>query len=174
MFDKEKKTFSKPEIVFSGREHKRSITFPRVSPSGRWLVATVGPYGNFHVWHKNTDLVIFDFDKKSIRPIVELNSPDSESYHTFSSKGDWMVFSSRRDDGSFTRPYFAAFDKASGKFSKPFILPVEEPKDHQRRMFSYNIPEFSTGEISESPRRLRKIVESEPRKALIQNKTKNN
>jgi hypothetical protein len=172
MFDKEKKTFSKPEIVFSGREHKRSITFPRVSPSGRWLVATVGPYGNFHVWHKNTDLVIFDFDKKSIRPIVELNSPDSESYHTFSSKGDWMVFSSRRDDGSFTRPYFTAFDKASGKFSKPFILPVEEPKDHQRRMFSYNIPEFSTGEISESPRRLRKIVESEPRKASIESKTK--
>ena len=124
----------------------------------------VGPYGSFHVWHNKADLCILDLRRgagecAAVRPLDELNSPMSESYHAFSPDGAWMVFSSRRDDGSYTRPHFAAFDAAEGRFSKPFALPVEDPGSHGRRMLSYNIPEFSCGPVRESPSFLRRLVE---------------
>ena len=69
-----------------------------------------------------------------------------------------MVFSSRREDGAYTRPYLAAFDPEKGAFSRPFLLPVEDPAEHRRRMWSYNVPEFSAGPVRESPRDLRRLV----------------
>ena len=175
-FDAGSREFSEPRVVYDGGKG-RSVTFPRVSPDGRWLVMTVGPYGNFHVWHNAADLCILDLsaiprgsgalaasDQGSacecpvVRMLDELNSPMSESYHTFSRSGEWMVFSSRRADGSYTRPHFAAFDASTGRFSKPFVLPVEDPECHDRRMLSYNIPEFSVGPVRESPSALRRLV----------------
>ena len=166
-FDEKTRKFSPPETVFDGKEAKKSIIHPRIAPGGRWLVATIASHGIFHIWHRDADLFIFDFDKKTIRPLVELNSPDTESYHTFSSDGEWMVFSSRRDDGAYTRPYFAKFDKAAGAFSKPFLLPLKHPSEHWRRMKSYNIPEFSAGPVAESPAELHGLTKSKPRKAAI-------
>ena len=160
-FDAERREFSVPRVVYDGGEG-RSVTFPRVSPDGRWLVMTVGPYGNFHVWHGKADLCILDLSTGAARMLDELNSPMPESYHTFSRRGDWMVFSSRRADGSYTRPQFARFYSASGRFSKPFALPVEDPDDNDRRMLSYNIPEFSDGPVKESPAFLRRLVSRPP------------
>ena len=158
-FDAASRTFSEPRVVYDGGDG-RSVTFPRVSPDGRWLVMTVGPYGNFHVWHNAADLCILDLHGGTVRMLDELNSPMSDSYHTFSRSGEWMVFSSRRADGSYTRPHFAAFDAATGRFSKPFVLPVEDPEDHERRMLSYNIPEFSDGPVRETPSVLRRLVKT--------------
>ena len=62
-------------------------------------------------------------------------------------------------DGSYTRPQFARFDSAAGRFSKSFALPVEDPDDNDRRMLSYNIPEFSAGPVKESPAFLRRLVD---------------
>lgn len=157
-FDANTRRFSEPRIVFDAQKQGLSATFPRVSPDGRWLVATVGPYGNFHVWHNDADLWLFDLAERKMRRLSELNSPKSESYHTFSSDGHWMVFSSRREDGTYTRPYFAHFDAEKGRFDKPFLLPVENPDDHFRRMFSYNVPEFSNGPVKKSAREMRKLV----------------
>jgi hypothetical protein len=78
-----------------------------------------------------------------------------------------MVFSSRRDDGAYTRPYFAKFDKSAGVFSKPFLLPLKHPSEHQRRMKSYNIPEFSAGPVRESAAELHGLTKSKPRKATV-------
>ena len=74
-----------------------------------------------------------------------------------------MVFSSRRDDGAYTRPYIAAFDPATGTFGHPFLLPVEDPAEHDRRMFSYNVPEFSSGRVGMSPRKFRKAASAKIR-----------
>jgi hypothetical protein len=53
-----------------------------------------------------------------------------------------MVFSSRRDDGLFTRLYLTHID-AQGRFSKPVMLPQRHPGKYYREQFnSYNIPEF--------------------------------
>lgn len=158
-YNAEKKSFSSPKMVINASKEKRSITFPRVSPDGRWLVFTLGPQGVFHIWHHSADLWMLDLEKRSFRPLNEINSSDTESYHSFTPDGHWMVFSSRRDDGAYTRPYFTHFDATTGTFTKPFILPQEDPAHHDRRMFSYNIPEFATGPITRSPKEIRRLAE---------------
>ena len=164
-FDEQTLTFSPRRILVNALTSKRSFTFPRISPDGRWLVFTVGPYGVFSIWHRTADLWILDIQKNEARAATELNSNASESYHCFAANGRWMVFSSRRDDGVYTRPYFAAFDPETGKFSKPFKIPVEDPSEHTNRLLSYNIPEFSDGPVRESPRQLRLLTERAPREA---------
>ena len=73
-----------------------------------------------------------------------------ESYHTWSSTGRWIVFSSRRDDGNYTRPFFAHVDK-DGHGTKPFELPTESPNYHRELMKSYNVPEFLLGPVTVKP-----------------------
>lgn len=157
-YDAGRSTFSAPRMLINAAKEQRSITLPRVSPDGRWLVFTLGPQGVFHIWHHAADLWLLDLQQRSVRPLTEINSDDTESYHAFTPDGAWMVFSSRRDDGTYTRPYFTAFDAANGTFTKPFLLPQEEPDHHRRRMHSYNIPEFATGPITRSPRAIRKLA----------------
>lgn len=164
-FDPATRAFGEPRMLIDAKASGRSVTFPRVSPDGRWLVMAIGPYGSFHVWHRETDLWILDLRKSELRPLAELNSAEAESYHTFSSDGAWMVFSSRQIDGGYTRPFFAHFDAARGVFDKPFLLPMARPRDHVERMFSYNVPEFAKGPVAQSPRELRRLVERSPVKA---------
>ena len=79
--------------------------------------------------------------------MTALNSDDAESYHSWSGNGRWMVVSSRRDDGLYTRPYISYVDE-NGVASKPFLLPQKNPKKYyDSQMFSYNIPEFVEDEI---------------------------
>ena len=80
----------------------------------------------------------------------EINSNDVESYHSWSSNGRWVVFSSRRYDGNFTRPFIAHIDK-NGCGSKPFELPCADPDYHRQFMRSYNIPEFMRGPVTIRP-----------------------
>lgn len=162
-FNQNDRTFSEPRILIDAIKSKKSFTLPRISPDGRWLVFVNGPYGCFHIWHKSADLWMLDLKENRPRALTELNSTDTESYHCFSKDGRWMVFSSRRDDGAYTRPYIAAFNPETGKFSKPFILPVKDPAEHRRRMLSYNIPEFSSGPVKESPVELRGLTETAAR-----------
>ena len=141
-FDARTGRFSAPAMVFDGPQAGLSVAHPCASPDGRWLVLTVAAWGEFPIWHHEADLALVDLATRSVRPIDELNSPQAESWHAFSSDGRWMVFSSRRDDGGFTRPYIAAFDPETGRFARPFRLPVESPLADDRRFESYNLPVF--------------------------------
>lgn len=158
-FDEKTRSFSPPRTLLDARKMDTSFNHPRVSPDGRWLVLARGHYGMFHIYHRAGDLAILDLLTGAFRDIDEINSPEAESYHTFTPTGEWMVFSSRRDDGMYTRPYFTAFDKSTGRFTKPFIIPVKRPRLHDERMYSYNLPEFSHGPIAESPRDLRRLIQ---------------
>ena len=129
---------------------KPSVTLPRVSPDGRFLMFTHGHYGVFHIWHHEADLYLMDLQTGTVRPMDELNSPDTESYHSWSSNGRWVVFSSRRDDGGYTRPFIAHIDK-DGKGSKPFELPQQDPDYHRQFMKSYNVPELMKGPVTITP-----------------------
>lgn len=141
-FDMARCAFSEPRTLFSGSKAGKSASWPRPTPDGRWLVFTMADHGYFHIWHGDADLCILDLKTGETRKLDEINSTYAESYHSFSSNGRWMVFSSRRDDGSYTRPYFAHFDPATGRFGKPFPLPLSYPDQYFRRMQSYNVPEF--------------------------------
>jgi tricorn protease-like protein len=104
----------------------------------------------FHIWHHDADLWLMDLENGEVRNIEEINSPDTESYHSWSSNGRWVVFSSRRDDGTYTRPFFAHIDK-DGHWAKPFELPQADPDYHRQFMKCYNIPEFMKGPVTIKP-----------------------
>ena len=57
----------------------------------------------------------------------------------------WVVFSSRRQDGRYTRLYLAHFD-GEGHFGKPFLLPQKSHAHNVLRLKSYNVPEFVQGD----------------------------
>ena len=149
-FDPATMAFGPRELVFAADSLEKSATLPRISPDGRYLMFAMAEYGVFHIWHRDADLWTIDLQTGEARPMTELNSNDTESYHSWSSNGKWVVFSSRRDDGNFTRPFFAHID-ANGKGSKPFELPCADPDYHRQFMKCYNIPEFMRGPVTIKP-----------------------
>jgi Tol biopolymer transport system component len=165
MFNTETFEFTSTDTVFKASDYGRSATFPRVSPDGRYLLFTLGSYGNFHIWHKNSDLYLLDMQEKTLSAMSELNSSNVESYHSWSSNGRWIVFSSRRDDGSYTRPYIAYFKE--GTASKPFILPQKDPLFYGDFFKSYNIPEFMTEPVRISRRKLVHVINREAKQATF-------
>ncbi len=133
---------TKIDTVLDLSERGLSISLPRTSPDGRYLMFTACNYGTFPIWHREADLWIMDLRTGEARPMDEINSDDTESFHNWSSDSRWVVFSSRRGDGLYTRLYLAHVD-ANGHASKPFLLPQESPKKFYREMMeSYNVPEM--------------------------------
>ena len=155
-FNPETRQFGPRELVFDAATLGKSATLPRISPDGRFLMFTMGDYGVFHIWHGDADLWMIDLKEANdepsatAHPLKEVNSKSTESYHSWSSNGRWVVFSSRRYDGNYTRPFFAHIDK-DGKASKPFELPCADPDYHRQFLRSYNIPEFMHGPVTISP-----------------------
>ena len=146
-FNSETRSFgSEVDTLYNAEKEMKSVSFPRVSPDGKYLMFTVSGYGNFSIWHKDADLYLMSLADGTYREISEVNSDDVESYHSWSSNGHWFIFSSRRDDGLYTRPYIAYIDE-NGKIGKPFMLPQEDTGFYHDFMYSYNIPEFITGEV---------------------------
>jgi hypothetical protein len=121
---------------------------------------TLGNYGCFHIWHRDADLWLMDLQSGVAQPLKTVNSDNTESYHSWSSNGRWLVFSSRRDDGGFTRPFIAHID-SEGKATKPFELPQQDPDRHRQMLWSYNIPEFMKGPVKTSPQTFAKVLRSE-------------
>ncbi|MBR3496180.1 MAG: PD40 domain-containing protein [Prevotella sp.] len=158
-FNPETLQFGPREIVFDASAMDKSATFPRISPDGRYLMFTLAEYGVFHIWHHDADLWLMDLNTGEARAMAELNSPDTESYHSWSSNGRWVVFSSRRYDGNFTRPFFAHVD-ISGKCTKPFELPCADPDYHRQFLRSYNIPEFMKGPVTIPPHEFAGVLKS--------------
>jgi len=95
---------------------------------------------------------------------MSLNSDETESYHTWSSNGKWLVFSSKRLDGRSARPYFAHIDSI-GNQGKEFVLPQKDPSLYSRMLESFNIPEFVNGRIKLKPRDFANATRQEALKA---------
>ena len=92
------------------------------------------------------------------------NSDDTESFHNWSANSRWLVFSSRRDDGLYTRPYFCHVD-TDGRVSKAFMLPQRHPRQFYRdRFFSFNVPEFIISPTRFDGRQAARIINSPSRK----------
>jgi Tol biopolymer transport system component len=159
--------FSSADTLFEASEYGKSVAFPRESPDGKYLLFTLGDYGNFHIWHKSSDLYLLDLETKALSALTALNSSDVESYHSWSSNGRWIIFSSRRDDGSYTRLYIAYFK--DGQAFKPFILPQEDPDFYGNFFKSYNISEFMTQAVSVSPNELANVIQKEAKPAIFNN-----
>ena len=141
-----------------------SISFPRPSYDGRFLCYTLSDYGQFSIWHHEADLYLLDLATGESRPMDGANSEDTESFHNWSTNSRWMVLSSRRDDGLFTRPYFCHID-AEGRVSKAFMLPQRNPRRFYRdRFFSFNVPDFITRPTRFDGDKASRIINDEFRK----------
>jgi len=132
----------KVDTLYSGK----SAVFPRISPDGRFLMFTESAYGCFPIWHKDAELRMIDLRDGSLRDMAEINSPDVDSYHSWSSGSRWVIFSSRREDGLYTRLYITHIDK-DGNTTKPFMLPQRDPDFSMKFFKSFNIPEFTLGKV---------------------------
>jgi hypothetical protein len=96
--------------------------------------------------------------------MVAANSDDTESFHNWSTNSRWLVLSSRRDDGLYTRPYFCHVD-TDGNVTKAFMLPQRNPRRFYRdRFFSFNVPDFVIGPTRFDGREASRIINDEYRK----------
>lgn len=151
------------ELVIDAASMSKSVCFPKPSYDGRYLMYTLCDYGTFSIWHHESDLWLLDLLTGETRPIDEVNSDDTDSYHNWSSNSRWFVFSSRRDDGLFTRPYIAHFDE-NGVAGKPFMLPQRDPANYYEDLFrSFNVPEFVTGPVKMNKIRAQKAINAPER-----------
>lgn len=156
-FDVKTRTFSEPRMVVDAASMNKSITFPRVSPDGRYVLFALGDYGQFHIWHKSSDLWVKDLETDNCYALTEANSPDVESFHSWSTNSRWIAFSSRRMDGNYSRTFLAYFDR-TGKAHKAFVLPQEDPEMNILLLKSYNVPELTRNAVEIPIEDVRKCV----------------
>ena len=163
-FDPETGTIGEDvETVIDAHAMGKSITFPRPSYDGKYLMYTLCDYGTFSIWHHESDLWLLDLETGETRPLEEVNSADTDSYHNWSTNNRWFVFSSRRDTGSYTRLYIAHFGE-DGKAGKPFMLPQRNPAAYYEDLFySYNVPDFVTGPVPLDRIRAQKAINAPER-----------
>lgn len=128
------------ETLISSSETGKSCSHPRVSPDGHYLLFCMADYGNFPIFHPSADLYMLNLRDNAVEHLP-LNSETPEGYHSWSSNSHWFVFTSKRDNGIFTRLYFGYIDD-NGVTHKPFILPIHEPQDYQTIFKSFSVPEL--------------------------------
>ncbi len=161
-FKPESAIFGDTEVVFDAFAINKSVSFPSISPDGNYLVFTLHDYGTFSIWHKEADLYLLNLQSgKAGR--MSLNSDKTESYHSWSSNGKWLVFSSKRGDGLTARPYFAYVESADS-VGKPFVLPQKDPTLYDRMEKTFNRPEFVSGRINLGPRDFARASKQDPLK----------
>ena len=163
-FDPSTKSFGPEELVYDAKSQDLSAMEARISPDGRFLLFSLGGYGTFHIWHRDSDLWVMDLESGESRSLTEANSNDADSFHNWSSNGRWIVFTSRRDDGLFSRVYFSYFDR-EGNAHKPFMLPMNDLSGHKDEVYSYNVPEFCVEPIRQSVKDLSRMIEQDAKQA---------
>ena len=165
-FNLDTRTFGKRELVYSATQNDKSATLPRVSPDGRYIAFAEGNWGCFHIWHPEADIKIIDLKTGETVDTKAMNSERAESYPVWSSNGRWLMCESRRDDGNYTRPYIAYFDK-KGKVHKAFELPQKNPNFYTYQLRSFNRPEFMKEPVKVTPHEFASVAKTEAKKAIF-------
>lgn len=149
-YDADSGTWGAPETIVSASDTGLSVTHPKPSPDGRYVLFCMCGHGNFSIIQATSDLYILDtVTNQYWRP--DINSDDVESYHSWSSNSRWFVFSSKRRDGLLAKPYFCHVDE-TGAVSKPFLLPQKDPLFYDSFLKTYNVPELIKGPVRVSSR----------------------
>ena len=152
------------DTLVSADRTGKSATWPRPSYDGRYLMYTQVDYGYFSVWHPEADLWLLDLQTGETRPLDEVNTSRPESLHSWSpANSRWFLFTSRRDDGQYTRLYFSSIDE-QGRATKPFMLPQQNPRHYYRHsLHSYNTPDFTQSPVRTDPATLGRLIEQADR-----------
>ncbi|MBR3450764.1 MAG: PD40 domain-containing protein [Bacteroidales bacterium] len=162
-FDAETGTLGEIETVIPASREGHSIAFPRPSYDGRWLMYNQADFGVFPISHKEADLWLLDLQTGETRPIDEVNSPFSESFHNWSANSRWFLFSSRREDGLYVQVWIATIDE-NGHCTKPFVLPQKNPRQYYHStLYSFNAPDFTRERVRFDTRGVYREVFSDER-----------
>jgi len=155
-YDIERDEWGEPEVLLSAQATGRSACQPRVSPDGRLLLFCLCKWGSFPIYQANSDLYVMDLNTRRYRRL-DINSDQADSWHSWSSNSRWMVFSSKRLDGLFARPFISYVDE-QGQFFKPFLLPQEDPHFYDSCLKTFNVPELVQGPVVVKERELAQAI----------------
>jgi len=167
-FNPETGSHGRVEMVYDAASEGKSVSYPRVSPDGNFLVFTLADFGTFLNWHREADLYMIDLQSGKLKKL-DINSEETESWHEWSSNGRWLIFSSKRLDGRSTRPFISYFD-SGGNTGKPFVLPQKNPEKYFYMLESFNLPQPVNAKLKVGPRDFMASSKNESVKALAANK----
>lgn len=160
-FDPVKRTFGeKVDTLFNGPANRKTVSESKASPDGKYIMFTCFSYGTFPIWHADARLYTYDLTSGKVDSLPQLNNNKnySNSYHSWSANGRWVVFASKRDNGLYGKPYFSYIDK-DGKAHKPFVLPQKDAEFYDYYLKSFNVPELSQKAVSFDALDIQKIFE---------------
>lgn len=148
-FNPEDGTFgNKVDTLFNAVAMGKSLTWPKPSYDGRFIMFTLLDYGYFSIWHHESEPWLLDVETGEAHSIEEINSDDADSYHNWSANSRWVVFTSRRENGLYSQLFLTSIDE-SGKATKPFLLPQENPQEYyDETLYSFNTPDFTLEKVS--------------------------
>ncbi len=152
------------ETVLSAKDTGKSIAMLRCSPDGRWLSFCMCSYGYFPAWQEDSDLYLMDLATcdeagKPTYHRLDVNSDKSESWQSWSSNSRWIIFSSKRLHGVFTR-LFVSYVDPNGTVHKPILLPQKDPAFYESCLRTFNTPELVTERPAITGETLGKIFRS--------------
>ena len=147
----------KADTLISGPAINKSISIPRVSPDNRFLMFNVSDFGSFPSYNPEADLYLLNLETRKYEPLETFNSNNVESYHSWSSNGRWVVFSSRRGDGLYMKAYIGYIDE-NGVSRKPFLLPQKDPAFYDTFLYSFNVPELVKTKVLLTPYQIEKVA----------------
>jgi hypothetical protein len=121
-------------------------------------------YGCFPVYQQSSDLYLMDLQAAARTGRyeyrrLEVNSDESESWHSWSSNSRWIAFSSKRGNGTFTRTYLSYVDP-NGVAHQPLLLPQKDPTYYDSCLWTYSVPELVTERVRVAKENLGRVVRS--------------
>jgi Tol biopolymer transport system component len=164
-FDPATKSFGKIDTILDAERLHKSISFPRVAPDNNTICFCLLDYGYFSIYNPESDIYTYRLDSKKMEQ-TEANSPDVESYPSWSQNGRWLMFVSKREDGILSKVYFCHTDE-QGKTTKPFVAPQRDPDFYSSYLLNFNRPEFASARIDLNPRKVLMAAREEPLKTLF-------
>ena len=166
-FNEQDNTWGEVDTVLSSSQTGKSISFPVISPDGKYLMFTMMEYGYFNVFDKNSDIYLLNLETRQYRK-MNINSSSTESYHCWASSGRWFVFSSKRIDDLHSRSHFCYFDSL-GNEHKPFVLPQKDPLFYKSFDLNFNRPELVTGKVNIDAMEMRDFIRKNPENVQFDN-----
>ena len=167
-FDPESGTFGDHvDTLLDAYRMNSSFNLPRPSYDGNYILITKSDFGTLQAGHKEADLWLYDLRNGDFHNAGGINGDGQDSFHNWSSNSRWAVTCSRREeDKLYTRLYLAHIND-DGTFDKGFLLPQRNPgKYYYELIYSYNVPDFTSGKVRFNRHTVRKMVMSPKRQSV--------
>ncbi len=166
-YDLDRDQWGQLETLLSARDTGLSILQPKISPDGRWLIFCMCDYSCWASYRPGSDLYIMDLNAALENGRYEYrrldcNSDQSETWTSWASNSRWIAFSSKRENGLFTRTYLSYIDH-DGKAHKPILLPQKDPEFFDSFTWTHGVPELVTEPVKVKGEKLARFVRSAPK-----------